>query len=218
MTDRPIIFSAPMVCALLDGRKTMTRRPLYAKRKARNGVVPASASFLQDHPPPRGKLIDGFPDDIAPDEYWTLTGWHAVKLGDRLWVRESYAPRYFDGGKHAYRADWTEVAADLVKPPKWTPAIHIPRAASRLTLVVTAVKIEPVQSISEKDCLAEGVKGELLDEDTGEVLSFGPVALMNFGRLWCDLNGEESWLANPDVVALTFAVHKTNIDAMSEAA
>ena len=75
--------------------------------------------------------------------------------------------------------------------------MHMPRMDSRLTLIVTATKIERVQEISNEDAEAEGVK-------CGE----------HFKILWCDLYGYDSWDANPEVVALTFIIHKTNIDKM----
>ena len=83
----------------------------------------------------------------------------------------------------------------------WGPSIHCPRWASRLTLVVTAVKIERLQKISVEDEQAEGL------DTTAEA----------FDMVWDHLYGPGSWNANPEVVALTFEVHKKNIDQMGEA-
>lgn len=190
MTDRSIIFSAPMVRALLDGRKTMTRRLAWR-------------APLQPRP----------------------TIWQNVGPGDRLWVREGFCPRYFDDGNPAYKADWTTGSADVAMEPKWTTSIHMPRWASRLTLIVTATKIERLQDISEGDAKAEGARwynghgvghsGFRHDPDDGYVW---PRATESFGRLWICLHGDDAWWANPEVVALTFTVHKQNIDAMEKAA
>lgn len=214
MADYPIIFSASMIRALLAGTKTMTRRLLYTKRKTKNGV-PASATFLQDHPPPRSRLSpEGFPTDIAIDEYWTLSPWQRVKPGDRLWCREAWA---HDGPDLAtvkatcfdimngsaicepyYRA--TETAPNTLK---WRSPIHMPRWASRLTLIVTATKIERVQEITNEDARAEGVMPS--ENHPGH-------ARPHFALVWTDLHGFDSWGANPEVVALHFRTIFANID------
>ena len=177
MSDRPIIFSAPMVRALLDGRKTMTRR--YAWRIE------------------KGDDAECFP-----------TIWQRVKPGDRLWVRESFArPK---GGSIFYRTD--SFAAGLT----WHPSIHMRRDYSRLTLIVTATRIEWLWSISENDCLAEGIPPITLEGAWTKPLPEKPNTRAIYGgafcKLWNDLHGPGSWDANPEVVALTFTVHKGNID------
>src|SRR5579872_7240504 len=121
MTDRPIIFSAPMVRALRGGRKTMTRRLATS---------------------PLAK----------------------ARAGDRLWVRESFTlydrEEPIEGGKFFRRVPTPMYAADYEgfnKPDRdwsWSPSIHMPRWASRLTLIVTAVKVERLQEISEEDARA----------------------------------------------------------------
>lgn len=203
MTDIPIIFSAAMIRALLNGHKTMTRRLLYIKRKARNGVVLGSATFLHDHPPPRGKLgPEGFPTDIAVGEYWTLSPWQRVKPGDRLWVRETW--------------QWSKIASIPPLKARW---------ASRLTLIVTATKIERLQEISEEDAKAEGVQHRWLKSatcaprshyfiDAGNSIEHsGSSGKEAFERLWDKLHGPGSWDANPEVVAISFETVKANIDA-----
>jgi hypothetical protein len=189
--DYPIIFSAPMIRALLDGRKTMTRR------------IPT-------------------------------TMWRKVAPGDRLYVRENWAlhGKASDVCTVVYAATinrgWTEtieqfpvaLAKDIPARPyqeAWRPNIHHPRAFSRLTLAVTAAKIERLQDISEEDAVAEGCR------------SFGPVpgdnhdvptggAADSFRALWESLHGAGAWEKNPELVALTFTVHKANIDQMQMAA
>lgn len=180
MTDIPIIFSAPMVRALLDGRKTMTRRIARVVRKSPPGQIGGS------------------------DTYISRTAWCSVYPGDRLWVRESFRPVHSgDPSRGAtYRAD---VNLDQTK---WKPSIHMPRWASRLTLIVSAAKIERLQAISEADAIAEGVE-PIFDHGTGN----SSTHVIAFEHLWCSLHGSNAWLANPEVVALSFSVIKANIDA-----
>lgn len=195
MTDRPIIFSAPMIKALLENRKTMTRR--YAWR--RNGQDDA---------------------ELFP------TVWQRAQVGDRLWVRENLTQRkgIFPGLEQshmvaAYAADDTDVVnARGHKPVPWwrgkggLPSIYMPRRFSRLTLIITATRIEQVREISDADAVAEGVLGrDAAHPAEGQ-------HRRRYEELWKGLNGEESWDANPEVVALTLTVHKQNIDAMKEAA
>lgn len=128
MTDRPIIFSAPMVRALLEGRKSQTRRLLK---------------------PPYGTL------EYLRDGTWRPI---CIKFfpGDRLYVREAFCPRLgypAPIAKPHYRADddrpeWRGL---------WKPSIHMPRWASRITLTVTEVRVQRLQEISEADARAEGV-------------------------------------------------------------
>jgi hypothetical protein len=109
------------------------------------------------------------------------------------------------------------------------PSIHMPRWASRLTLIVTGVKVEPLWSISERDCEAEGVVYETADppfwyvplilphditavgiEERADLM---PHAVQSFRKLWIHLHGREGWDSNPEVVAISFRVIKANIDA-----
>ncbi len=254
MTDIPIIFSAPMIQALLAGRKTMTRRLLYTKRKAKDGLV-TGATRLIGHEPP---MVGRWPN-TTPAHYWALSGWQRMKSGDRLWVREGLALGATSNA-WKYRADDTLISMTwpdhrVAQMVAWAhhqeretiPPIYMPRWASRLTLVVSATKIESLQKISIADALAEGVVGDLAssweegyrlgsDEvwvdwierdailyshpnshgDEFNELSDDPRKA--FRWLWGSLHGADAWAANPEVVALTFTVHKTNIDAMKVAA
>lgn len=219
MTDIPIIFSAPMVKAWLAGSKGMTRRLLYSKRKVKNGLIPASATELEGYPSRLGRLsAEGFPTDIAVDEYWTLSGWQRVKPGDRLWVRENFARNENQLSDDrmdtsvVYAADGKGRALDNGTEKPWTPSIHMPRWASRLTLIVGAVKIERLQDISEEDAKAEGVEPITAGQDfQGRPIKTHRTA---FVQLWVSLHGVESWLESPWVVAITASkVIKANIDA-----
>lgn len=197
--DIPIIFSGPMVRALLEGRKTMTRR--LALRDGKPGSV---ASWIKD-----GKWV-------------ARSHWQRVKPGDRLWVRETWMPRahYEVGGRTTdlrFAADFKDYQG------KWRSPIHMPRWASRLTLVVTATKIEKVRNISEADAIAEGIGRNPVQEGTWIAYPERSSAdgymkaTESFRSLWVDLHGAASWVDNVEVVALAFDVHKTNIDAMPKA-
>jgi hypothetical protein len=207
-----------MVCALLDGRKTMTRRLLKPQpEQARDGdgnLLPHTIFHVEGDRRPRiaiGRCITRQEIKYAP--------------GDRLWVRESLFKHDFEGWR--YSADKKAVGLAKHHPSvpamiSWAhhkegnnaPSIHMPRWASRLTLIVTATKIERVQDISKADVIAEGIT-----EREGQ-----PIADVHagwhepFAGLWTALHGVESWDANPKVVCISFRVVKANIDAMSEAA
>lgn len=218
MTDIPIIFSGPMVLALLREAehpgtgKTMTRRMFYAIRRVRNGAIPASASILQDYRPPCPPLgPSGFPTDIGADEYYALTGWQRVRPGDKLWVRERLTQKLGTNFLTGEPLDFVEAAyaadgADVV--------LHMPRAVSRLTLTVTGTKIERVQDISDADAKAEGA---LLWAASDPVAAKWP-PVKAFIELWETLHGENAWSENPWLVALTFTVAARNIDRLAEAA
>lgn len=189
--DIPIIFSGPMVRALLDGRKTMTRR--LATSPLRN-----------------------------------------VKPGDRLWVRESLKHVTSDPvtaedcSVHCYMASippgmesanpyednylFPDDGVPALKP-KSVPSIHMPRWASRLTLIVSGSKVERLQNISPEDAAAEGHKRleGLRGPDVEEV--HRDAARDWFSDLWVSLHGVDSWKANPEVVAIRFKVIRANIDA-----
>lgn len=141
MKERPILFSGAMVRALLDGTKTQTRRALKVRCQEIGERDDGSRWPWSEHP------------DTAADH------WHACpygQLGDRLWVRETFGhpwrhaqPDYF------YRA----TDADVASHPdfgRWTPSIHMPRAASRILLEIVSVRVERLQDISADDCRAEG--------------------------------------------------------------
>lgn len=213
MADRPIIFSAPMVRALLDGRKSQTRRVLK-KPAAMNALAVFGPAFL---------LLPGNVD---------LVGYAA---GDRLWVREGFV-RYHDLDdndmrvgplKTAYRADgnfrWLDADTDTFRDcPPWKPSIHMPRWASRLTLIVTEVRAQRLQEISAADAKAEGVvHNNVVDRLASAPLwsvpgtgAGGRHAIAAFAALWASLHGPEAWDANPWVAAISFTVHRSNIDAM----
>lgn len=233
MADRPIIFSAPMVRALLDGRKTQTRR-------IAGFVQPDGDGF---HIRGNGGGVLGADED-AVRTYGADYAPYAV--GDRLYVREEWksTPAYDDlkpsdmSGDQplCYPADgatfnWAEADGGVLGRRR--PGMHMPRWASRLTLCVDEVRVERLQAISETDAQAEGVERGL-HPITGEVdgwkdysiIHAGPhkgkqhphaiapwkSAALSFQSLWDTLHGIESWNEDPWVVAVTFRVERANID------
>lgn len=223
MADRPILFSAPMIRALLDGRKTQTRRVLKPQPivepngawrwEGRNGGFVGAMGTHVD---------DGFPES-AKD-------FSRFQPGDRLWVKETYSGPHRMGDipprdwSHDlpihYWADSNPKSGDWGRPK---PSIHMPRWASRLTLVVTDVRVERLQDISEADAIAEGVRrnphgngDQWIDYPEGSSAVGWIDPRDSFRSLWDGLNAARGfgWGANPWVVALTFTVHRCNIDQM----
>src|SRR5690348_2465659 len=211
--ERPILFSGPMVRAILDGRKTQTRRVVTDHTS--EGNFKASELRLDDAwvdgsklkaylDPAVAKRLGHAPDDIIERLY--CRWWP----DDLLWVRETFFDHgNFPGGLAAtreerieYRVDeWDRKDGDDAGP--WTPSIHMPRWASRLTLRVTDVRAERVQDISEADAVAEGVERH---DDDGATY-YGPYgqghasAVFEFHRVWDALNAKRGygWNVNPYV-------------------
>lgn len=167
MKERPILFSGSMVRAILDGKKTQTRRiikpPPYAEWMPEVGVY--HPTIFDRH----GEAFPGDPVFGAADEVDGRPCPYG-QPGDRLWVRETFADEppglLSDGlsGRVVYRADYNEAdyneewhsAPDRVD--KWTPSIHMPRWASRISLHIKEIRVERLQDISEEDALAEGLQ------------------------------------------------------------
>ena len=194
MKERPILFSALMVKALLADQKTQTRRV---------------AKFTDS-----GHLKEpGGPRRWHPDDPDAVLACPYGQPGDRLWVKECYSAHgeFGDEGRKIYRADIPDG-----KEPNglhWRPSIFMSRAASRLTLELTAVRVERLNDISEEDARAEGV--ERISGSDRFFHSYFPrpeknglrccsSARESYQGLWESLNGPSSWAANPWVWALTF--------------
>lgn len=207
--ERPVLFSAPMVRAILEGRKTQTRRV----------VKPQPPFWMQAHLNSGFRQIRNLYDNVwgagcAEGSAFACRSEDTIRcpygtVGDRLWVRETWARTtdydgqfLLDGVKALYRA------TPVVEPSRWRPSIHMPRWASRITLEVEAVRVERVQYISEADAMAEGV--ERIEFGPHEIAGL-PVHPMTssyaeaFGKLWDSINGKSHpWDANPWVWAITF--------------
>lgn len=215
MKARPILFSAVMVRELLSEGKTQTRRP------------------LKDVP-------TWLPDSFATDPGVLAKCRYGAK-GDVLWVREAYqVPALMDvqyratpGPRHGH---W-----DPEFGP-WKPSIHMPRWASRLTLLITEVRIERLQNISEEDAIAEGIEriwpesvGSdtgpnhfTIELDTGGALGWhnAPTAVGVYQMLWEHINNPRyesrdantaCWDANPWVWVVSFKVYRQNVDEFLQA-
>lgn len=238
--DIPIIFSAPMVRALLDGRKTMTRRIIKLPTKGEyvrpdmGGWAPTTVGGGASFTVRRDGTREPAPELVA---IWNQTTGTCVAThcqpGNRLWVREAVAridnSEFGEASHWQYRADtngsdfpgdWPVEEKDNPERPRWNPSIHMPREASRLTLLVTAVKVERLQAIGNTDIISEGVTpfqsgptpmfGIHVD---GGYEHAGLTPRETFQNLWCTLHGPSGWNDNPFVVAITFRVIKANIDA-----
>ena len=201
--ERPILFSGEMVRAILAGKKTQTRRvvkcPIWEDEE---GLTR----------PPHVKHSYG--------SYGTVKACPYGALGDRLWVRETFAvvtgpnrdedPEEFFKKRLGvtYAADWNEKA-----PFAWKPSIFMPRWVSRLTLEITEIRIERLQEISNEDAECEGVKADLTVGEFPGWQSTAPAGMRRvidtnfygpYRDLWEKINGPRSWEENPFVWVVTF--------------
>ncbi|MCM6305653.1 hypothetical protein M4D13_24220 [Klebsiella pneumoniae] len=224
MTERGMIFNAEMVRAILDGRKTQTRRPIKWKQTRFTEI---------------GEREDGSKWPWSEDAEHACDLWHPCPfgaVGDRIWVREAYRfPASLDDvsptgvGEMAvatgYRKPWAPTFYEFTgtfsdgwkgfeTPPKVSnagklrPSIHMPRWASRILLEITDVRVERLNAISEDDARAEGIiDGGCLN--CGEPEPCGcanpePDATDAFAYLWQSIYGQENWNANPWVWVISF--------------
>lgn len=212
MRERPILFSGPMVRALLDGNKTQTRRIMKPQPKVlKNGTWYA-------------------PYAAEPTKWCYLLGdrqhgWAKCPYGSagtELWVRETFAEvGGCDPGLPVYRANYPACVPREYQnvPPadevRWRPSIHMPRRLSRISLLITDVRVQRLQDISEEDAKAEGVeplksgRGYYSVEHGRVAVRFGiyhDFAKEAFAELWSHINGADSWDANPWVWAISFSV------------
>jgi hypothetical protein len=194
MAEKPILFSAPMINAILNGQKTMTRRVIKMMSViATIGGVP----YVEDQ----------------HGDWRLLAKFSPYHVGDTLWVRETWCPLNLDyeaaprnvsvplDGANvivSYRADHIDPRGDA-KPLQWRPSIFMPRWASRITLRVTGVRAEQLQDITPDDCIREGVNwveaGPYFADITG-----------SFRLLWDGINAKRGygWDANPYVWVVSF--------------
>jgi hypothetical protein len=199
MKERPILFSGPMVKAILDGTKTQTRRIVKPQ--------PALTQFIDTcHYNDTGWAFweTGEGNDGSSCTCKNLKQPFG-NLGDHLWVREKIA--VVDRlGFADHKADSVLYAADpSTSQNLWfRPSIHMPRWASRITLEVVTVRVERLQDIGEEDAKAEGVKQEQWSSIPGRASLRTQSAREAFEILWESINGPASWEANPWVWVVTF--------------
>ncbi|EIV6180494.1 hypothetical protein ACU6ZN_18665 [Klebsiella aerogenes] len=219
MTERGMIFNGEMVRAILDGRKTQTRRIMK---------IQPEHSGLGLH-----RVIDSKNGSDDGKYFWSLSDACGLKIrsksftcpfgsvGDRIWVREAFRvhSRATDVATLVYKASernsWTEqthrvpvsVCNKPTTPEKWTPSLHMPRWASRLLLEITDVRVERLREISQADAEAEGVgklkKGFWKNYQPGWT-EFQLTARGSFATLWKSIYGDESWYADPWVWVIEF--------------
>jgi len=240
MTDHPIIFSAQMVSALLDGSKTQTRRLAKFPKGARDpegegweaSTIGGAGSFRTTktgyEAVPKQPCIWNTDDGMSISPQW--------QIGDRLWVRESHVmlPRTayrgsigtgtIDQREHptdGYTAAVFREGFDRSGKKQWRPSIHMPRWASRLTLTVTEVRAQRLSEIGEADARAEGFSDAVLDDgfaltdkDGTTITSPGTFASAAgmFQIYWAKLHPDWDGFSDPWVWALTFDVARKNID------
>ncbi|AGN89468.1 hypothetical protein Eta_0022 [Serratia phage Eta] len=218
MKERPVIFNSEMVRAILDGRKTQTRRAINWKRQP----------YMEMAERDDGSLWPWAEDGERGGDIWFSCPFGEV--GDRLWVRETWGVVSHDFDENERIIDWVpdRPATAIHEMPFgngyysghaiyaadgefiwgdddghgerscWKPSIHMPRKACRILLEITAVRVERLNDISESDARAEGV---MPTPGAAERLVGGKLA---FAELWASIYGHENWRANPWVWVIEF--------------
>lgn len=214
--ERPILFSGPMVRAILDGRKTQTRRIVKAKDADPMRCIPLEL------------LMKNIVEWREKEGRWFgIDGWDTLvycdcpyKIGSRLWVREIFSfpvPGCEVQNGYTYRADHVDKKhGDGPTKITWKPSIHMPRNASRITLEITAVRVERLQAISNADCVAEGIEPIGAERNIGDCLGRNVTTQAGridgkcstvrqlYSELWTTINGPGSWAANPWIWVVSF--------------
>ena len=188
--ERPILFSTPIVEAILDGRKTQTRRT-------------RGATFQNFEEFARIKCPYGKPGD----RLWVRETWQITNFLHPSDENYGYIYKASENGK-----DWQENTEEW----KWKPSIHMPKAAARIWLEITETRLERLQDISEEDAIAEGIEpvADGYKNYMPKLFSASqfcwPTAYHSFQSLWESINGSESWDLNPWLWVIKFKVLSTN--------
>jgi hypothetical protein len=223
--EHPILFSTPMVQAILEGNKNVTRRIV------KDITITDPLTQIEADTP---SCIDG---DCGMVQF---ARWKPLEI---LWVREMF---FKNGDEFIYRADGTcceqfeQCECSEIGKPKWKPSIHMPKLASRIWLEISSIKIERLHNISDADILSEGIRVPVT-EDGGVLFKLGEensawrfmpeqwqidrhvenrgkekytetehdFLFAHWAELWCKINGRESWDANPWVWVIEFKVVST---------
>jgi hypothetical protein len=195
MSEKPIIFSGPMVRAIREGRKTQTRRIVKGEVKSKPVDVRRRIYNLEND-------IEEVNANLADtDARFFRRIASPYRIGDRLWVRETWAECTECGGV-VYRVNGEHAKCENCADGyggRWRPSVHMPRRAARTFLTVTGVRVERVQDISEADASAEGV----------ERIAYGPFEIDGhpvhpmtstyydaFAALWTSIHGPGAWERN----------------------
>ncbi|MDF1516258.1 MAG: hypothetical protein P1S60_20780 [Anaerolineae bacterium] len=200
-TIRPILFSGPMVRAILAGEKTQTRRTVKPQPPAHHwDTLPGYQRRVSLLECSDGRIHARFQDSIPQnidEPVWRKCPYG--KPGDWLWVRETWAEAFnlthdIDQETPMYRADY--IAGKVINihgsEVRWKPSIYMPRWASRVTLEITGIRVENLQDISDADSRAEGCA------------TSATAARSQFRDLWDSINGPNSWSDNPCVWVVEF--------------
>jgi len=237
MKEQPILFNAEIVRAILNGSKTQTRRLI--KETNPKFFDPVLCTVQAGIPTYKlnkyGVLFKTNPKKwFSPKHpYHKFFVSPYGKIGDRLWVRETFMPLTVG---YAYKADDLIIIQKL-HSLKWKPSIHMPRLASRITLEVTNIRVERLHDITEKDAISEGICREIADgKDLGWINylwhgRFGKYGLGNkqsdaweyqystyqkakdcFSSLWELINGMGSWKTNPWIWVVEFKIIKRYLE------
>jgi len=212
--ERPILFSGPMVKAILEGRKTQTRRIIQPQPEKKDGGWYWSSPRYDN-----GDGVHYFHTVILTPslmEAWEAACSYGVP-GERLWVRETWSQ---PGGRLRYKADDEERTGKNRDVHVWVPSIHMFRRHSRLDLEITEVRVERLQEISEEDARAEGAcrtpagccrgcnsagRNHTWPQGHPDCSGTGHARLHGFSALWDEINGKRApWASNPWVWAITF--------------
>lgn len=221
MKERPIRFSDTEVRAILEGRKTQTRRVISPQPEK----SPVRTYKWKWTPKANNSVSWNGPVkiDCQHCSFWVKHCPHGA-VGDRLWVREKWYPAFkrtdtSSGVVFPFESGGVQAANQGWNPPRWKPSIHMPRWASRITLEITGVRVERLQEISEWDVAAEGTPGMIcgryqckhcngdgsrLGVTCSDCKGTGDDALSYWMDLWKSINGPESWSANPWVWVIEF--------------
>lgn len=230
MKEKPILFSAPMVCAILEGRKTQTRRVIESRSTKHPEIVfvddgggwwPYLSDDGESHVVDEGEITCPCPYGRVGDRLWVREAWRVpVSLNDLSgeqiaekclaagYSRPWCPTQYEADGARASEKDWREFGShpSTEVPGRYRHARFMPRWASRITLEVTGVRVERLQDITEQQALEEGIKQcdggawDYLANDWAQ--GYSPRG--SFGSLWQSLNGAGSWYANPWVWVVEF--------------
>jgi hypothetical protein len=213
--ERPILFSTPMVQAILEGRKTMTRRIVKPQPSLKMGV----GKWIKN------KNIQMIGDQSVVINYMEQNSPYGVP-GDVLWVREKFAARDCDTAIHKVTIEYAASEGEkhyifpkksmkIIQKPlhaaaKYQPSIHMPKDACRIKLLIKSIRVERLQEITRKDAKAEGIERITIEGKGSGYKVYGDNSDItaseefSFYTLWESINGLGSWEANPWVWVIEF--------------
>jgi len=203
--SRPILFSAPMVRAIIAGTKTQTRRALKSQPELLyriTGDRNVPGCDIRDSPYHKGMRL-------WVREAWNFLGTDMMRHGRTHSTQDGVVKYLADGERRTINTKWRNVEVWMARKPQSRPSIHMPRWASRITLEITGVRVERLNDINEADAIAEGVTavssgGVTLFTTTG--VNCFQTAKDAYAALWESINGPGSWGANPWVWCISFKV------------